>query len=150
MKTAWFCLLVLAFCNVFAQAENEGNNDRITVTVGLLQGGGSLVGADLEVMATQRIGLQIGAGFRGYGAALHYHLKPGPRSSALSLAYWHQGTGDYFTQSLVGGTFVFRAKKLFTAQLGIGARLVEGPALPENLAEVPVILMYSIGIYLCP
>lgn len=50
-------------------------------TVGLLQGGGSLIGVDLEVLATEKIGIQLGAGLVGYGAAINYHPKGGFRSS---------------------------------------------------------------------
>jgi hypothetical protein len=148
MKTILTVLLILFSLGLQAQSEEMVREERMALTVGILQGGGSLVGADLEVMATDRLGIQIGGGFVGYGMGLNYHLKPGPRSSALSLVYWHQGIGESFTQSVVGGTFMFRAKKLFTAQLGLGARLDSGPALPEGVADVPVMFLYSIGLYL--
>jgi opacity protein-like surface antigen len=121
---------------------------KAAVTVGVLQGGGSLVGADFELLAGKRVGLQIGAGFVGFGAGLNYHLNPGIKSSMISVQYWHQGAGDSYTQSLIGSTYVFRAKKLFTAQLGLGFPLEKGPGWPDDKDQPPVMLMYSIGIYL--
>lgn len=151
MRVLSFLIVSLFSMPLFAQENSQQSPDeRIAISIGILQGGGSLVGADLEVMATDHLGLQIGAGFVGYGASLNYHFKPGPRSSAISLAYWHQGIGDSYVHSLLGPTFVFRAKKLFTAQLGIGARVGEGPNITAELQAVPVVFMYSIGIYLVP
>ena len=164
MKTTLFALLLCLSWPMLAQTdfndlvreeqeeeariEARSRSERIAITIGFLQGGGSLVGGDLELMATDRLGLQIGAGFVGYGFSLNYHLKPTPRSSAISLAYWHQGIGDSFAQSVVGPTFVFRAKRLFTAQLGLGYRLDYGPAMDPDFLDTPVLLMYSIGLYI--
>jgi hypothetical protein len=120
---------------------------KASLTLGVLQGGGSIVGADFEALLTDRVGVQIGAGFIGYGAGLNYHLKPGINTSYISLAYWHQGSGASYTQSMLGPTFVYRAKKIFTAQIGLGFVLGRGPAYPSNLAQTPVILLYSIGVY---
>lgn len=162
MKTLFSILFLLSGIMLFGQKEISEMSDppaksdlpgaeRIAITLGFLQGGGALIGGDLEVLATDRIGLQLGGGFVGYGLALNYHFKPQIRSSALSLVYWHQGFGgDTFAQSAIGGTFLFRAKKLFTAQLGLGYRLDSGPALPEGIDDVPVMLLYSIGLYICP
>jgi len=133
----------------FTQGNTTGTEEvkKTSLTVGLLQGGGSLAGADFEALISDRVGLQIGAGFMGYGAGINYHLKPGINSSFLSLSYWNQGVGDSFTQRLVGPTFVYRARKIFTAQIGLGFVLERGPAYPSHLGEPPVILMYSIGAY---
>ncbi len=115
---------------------------------GILQGGGSLVGADFEIFVSRQLGIQVGAGFTGYGAGVNYHLKPSIRSSFVSLQYWHQGIADSFAQSAVGPNFVYRAKKWFTCQLGLGLPLAEGPALPDDFEQPPVMLLYSIGAYL--
>ncbi len=123
--------------------------ERICLTFGVFQGGGALVGADLEVLVSDRVGIQAGAGIRGYGAAVNYHLKESIRSSFLSLTYWHQGFGEFYSQSVMGPTFVYRGKKFLTAQLGIGFALDEGPAWPNDIMEQPpVMLLYSVGIYL--
>lgn len=118
-------------------------------TVGFLQGGGSLIGIDLEVLATDHIGIQVGGGLVGYGAALNYHPKGGFRSSFISVTYWHQGHQENFVQSLLGPTFVFRGKKWFTAQIGLGFQLNEGPGAknldPDALPSTQ--LLYSIGGY---
>jgi hypothetical protein len=117
------------------------------ITVGILQGGGSLVGGDLELKLVDRLGIQIGAGIVGFGAGLNFHLKPTIRSSFISLQYWHQGVGDSYTQSLLGPNFVYRGKKWFSAQLGIGFTLENGPGWPESQEPIPVMLTYAIGIY---
>jgi len=117
------------------------------LTFGVLQGGGSLIGADLEILMTERIGIQAGMGMFGYGFGLNYHLKPGINTSFLSLAYWHQGVGDAFMQSRIGPTFVYRAKRIFTAQIGFGALLGTGPNTPDAIKETPICLLYSIGLY---
>lgn len=120
---------------------------RAVGTLGILQGGGSLVGIDIEVLATSRLGLQVGAGFLGYGGGINYHIKPGVRSSFISLQYWHQGFDNSYTQSLAGPNFVYRSKKWFTAQLGLGKTLEKGPNWPEKEDQPPYILMYAIGGY---
>lgn len=155
MKTSTFLLLMLVGGFVYGQTDasvkaqtEPARPDRLTLSIGLFQGGGSLAGVDLEFMATERIGLQMGAGYLAFGAGLNYHLKPGPRSSAIALVYWHQGFDDGFAQSALGTTFLFRGKKILTAQLGVGYRLRAGYTLPETFTEVPVLLLYSLGIYL--
>lgn len=142
-----FACLVLLHFRLMAQESNPPEDSKFAVTVGVLNGGGSLVGADFELMAGPRVGLQIGAGLVGLGAGINYHLKPGIRSSMLSLQYWHQGVGDSYTQSLIGPSYVYRAKKLLTAQIGFGFALEEGPNWPADKDQPPAMLMYSIGIY---
>jgi hypothetical protein len=142
------CLLLINVHQVKAQDPAPIEDSKFAVTVGFLNGGGSLIGADFEIMAGDRVGLQLGAGLVGLGAGINYHLKPGIRSSMLSLQYWHQGVGDTYTQSLIGPSYVFRAKKLLTAQIGFGFALEEGPNWPEDKEQPSAMLMYSIGIYL--
>ncbi|MDH5366937.1 MAG: hypothetical protein OEW67_08125 [Cyclobacteriaceae bacterium] len=142
-------LLLMLFSIFHSYSQGDNNLDeRSCITFGLLQGGGSLAGADLELLVGNRLGLQIGGGFVGYGAGLNFHLKPSIRSNFISLAYWHQGLNDSYTQSLAGPTFVWRGKKWFTAQMGIGATLEKGPAWPVDIEHPPVQLMYSIGAYI--
>lgn len=119
------------------------------ITAGILQGGGSLVGADLEVLLNKRFGAQIGAGIVGFGGGLNFHLKPGIRSSMISLQYWNQGIGNSFTQSLIGPNFVYRSKKWFTFQIGVGAILEvnEESGIYENTQVPDAILTYAIGAY---
>ena len=125
----------------------EETSERVALTVGILQGGGSLLGADLEVLLTQRVGVQVGAGLMGFGTAANFHLRPDICSSMISLTYWNQGFGQSFVQNALGPTFVYRGKKWFTAQLGLGKTLSKGPAFPEEVTQPPVMLLYSIGGY---
>ncbi len=129
------------------QMNESGNEGRASLSVGILNGGGGLVGADFEALLSNRVGLQLGAGLVSYSVGLNYHLKPGIRSSFLSLSYWHQGLGDNFAQSVFGPSYVFRGKKWFTAQIGLGYVLDRGPAFPATMEQTPVILTYSIGVY---
>jgi len=118
------------------------------VTIGILEGGGSLMGADFETLVSKQIGLQIGAGLVGFGVGLDLHFMPSIRSSFLSLQYWHQGIGNSFTQSLIGPSFVYRGSKWFTFQLGVGFPLEKGPAYPENTQQPSIMLTYAIGAYI--
>jgi hypothetical protein len=117
------------------------------ITLGVLNGGGSLLGVDLEFGFGKSFGIQVGAGLVGLGAGMNFHFKPTLRSSFLSFQYWHQGVGNSFSQSLLGPSIVFRARKVFTAQIGLGYALEQGPAWPESMEQPPVMLTYSIGIY---
>lgn len=142
-----FSFLLLS-THLNAQIEDDRFDARRTcITVGILEGGGSLVGFDMEVLVSERVGLQAGSGFVGLGGGINYHFKPTIRSSFLSLQYWHQGFGETYTQSVFGPSYVFRAKKIFTFQAGIGYALEEGPAWPADMEQPPVMLMYAIGLY---
>ncbi|HMC96075.1 MAG TPA: hypothetical protein VKG92_00335, partial [Flavobacteriales bacterium] len=65
----------------------------------------------------------------------------------ISFQYWHQGIDNSHTQTVLGPNFVYRSKKWFTAQLGVGQTLEKGPAWPEDKEQPPMILMYAIGAY---
>ncbi len=122
--------------------------EKNSVTIGFLNGGGSLVGADFEFLVTKSIGLQLGLGYLGFGGGINFHFKPSIRSSFLSLQYWNQGISNRFVQSVLGPNIVFRGKKWFTFQIGLGATLDKGPAFPSTRTQSPVILMYAIGAYI--
>lgn len=121
----------------------------VCFTLGFLEGGGSLIGADIEFHLGDNIGMQIGGGLLGFGAGLNIHFKPTLKSSFISLQYWHQGIGTLYTQSVIGPAFVFRANKLFTAQLGLGIPTDKGPAWPTGIVQPQVMLTYAIGLYIC-
>lgn len=86
-------------------------------------------------------------GLTSFGGGINYHFKPYINSSMISLMYWHQGLGNTYTQAVVGPVYTFRAPKVFQFQIGLGARVGEGPALPEANKDVPMMLLYSIGVY---
>ena len=154
MKFLFGLLLFCSFLNAKSQDSLIVNPDKLnsqsrySITVGVLQGGGSIIGADLEELLTDRIGIQFGAGYLGFGGAINYHLKPNISSSSISLQYWHQGFVKSYTQSIIGSTYIFRAKKHFTFQIGIGFAVDKGSNWPLNKKQSPVMLMYSIGEYL--
>lgn len=151
MRSLFLTFAIATFVASYGQSQNEITHQpegkRAAATFGILQGGGALVGVDLEVLVTNRLGIQAGAGWMAFGTGLNYHLKPGIRSSFISLQYWNQGMGDRFVQSAVGPNFVYRGKKWFTCQLGLGRTLKKGPQFPVNREFPPVILLYSIGAY---
>ncbi len=133
---------------IFSQViENQSGEKTRSLTLGVLQGGGSLIGGDFETLMSKQTGLQFGLGLFGIGAGINYHFKPSIHSSFLSLQYWHQGFGPSYTQSILGPTFVYRAPRWFTAQIGLGYVLEHGPAWPSSMPNSNVILLYSIGAY---
>jgi len=118
------------------------------VTIGIFQGGGSLIGGDFEKMLYKNLAVQAGVGIFGFGAGINYHFKPKVRSSFISIQYLKQGFGHYFVQNAVGSCFVYRANDWFTFQLGFARPLSRGPGFPKNLPKSDVILTYAIGLYL--
>jgi len=153
MKQILNMILICISTNLFSQEGqvsqvSEQTEKRNSITIGILQGGGSLIGADMEFLLTDRFGFQIGAGLVGFGGGLNYHFKPLIRSSFISLQYWNQGIGNSFAQNVIGPNFVYRGKKWFTAQIGLGVPLEKGPAMPDDFVQPPVMLMYSIGAYI--
>jgi len=127
-------------------SENNESQES-ALSVGFLQGGGALIGCDLELYLPDYFGVQIGGGLSAFGAGINIHFKPDLRSSFLSIQYWHQGFGDHFTQSLIGPSIVFRGKKWFTFQIGVGILQDDGSARPKYLSGTSTMLTYSIGFY---
>jgi hypothetical protein len=121
---------------------------KFAIYFGLLQGGGSLVGVDVEYLFADHFGIQAGVGLVGFGFAFNYHFKKDIKSSGISLIYWHQGIGDTFAQSVAGVTYVFRGRRWFTFQAGLGIPLETGPGLPADYVVPQLMLMYSIGGYI--
>lgn len=144
----FFLIFVLNF--LFSQRiENKTMDEYIScTTIGFLQGGGSLIGVDVEFLIKDNFGIQFGAGYVGYGAAINYHFKPSLKSSFISFQYLHQGFQDSYTQSIIGPSFVFRAKKLISIQLGYGFKIENGPAIAEKDKKNMFLLTYSIGFHI--
>lgn len=143
----YFLIVLLAVFSVQAMAERVPNPKKCSISAGFLQGGGGLIGVDFEYLFSNHFSAQAGIGFTSFGAGINYHFKPYINSSMISLMYWHQGIGDTFTQSVVGPVYTFRAPKVFQFQIGIGGRVGKGPNLNPDTANVPVMLLYSIGVY---
>ena len=129
-------------------SEFDDFKPRSCISLGVLHGGGSLIGADIELLLSDQVGVQAGAGFRGFGAGLNYHFEPSIRSSFLSFQYWHQGLGDTFAQSVAGINYVHRGRKWFTFTIGAGVPLEKGPAMSDDYVQPPIMLTYAIGIYI--
>ena len=134
---------------VKTQFERE---ERTSINVGFLMGGGSLIGADLEFLVGKNVGLQLGAGISSVGFGINYHFKPYINSSFLSVQYFHQGFGDNHYGSYLGPMFVFRAKKILQFGIGFGNIMSKGNGLIEYYEsknqKVPSIMaLYNIGLY---
>ncbi len=144
-------VILVVFCLISVEAllgQTIVKEEAICASIGILQGGGSLIGADLEVLVAPHFGLQIGAGIIGYGAAALFHTGRGIRSSAVALTYWNQGIMESFAQNAIGVSYIFRGKRWLTAQLGLARPLSQGPAFPSNTEQPPVMLLYSVGVYI--
>lgn len=142
--------LLIALLSVFViqvSAQRVPSEKRMSIAAGLLQGGGGIVGADFEFMFSNHFSAQAGMGLTSFGAGINYHFKPFINSSMISLMYWHQGIGNTYTQAVLGPVYTFRAPKVFQFQIGLGARVGEGPNLPAENKDVPMMLLYSIGVY---
>jgi hypothetical protein len=99
------CISISALVYGQAPAENDAQTDYVqentksesnfTVNAGVLMGGGSLVGFDIEYMIpATHWGFQIGTGIGSFGGGINYHLKDKKNSSFISLQYLHLGVGN--------------------------------------------------------
>ena len=140
-------IVLVAMFSVQLMAQRVPSEKKMSISAGVLQGGGGLVGADLEYLFSKHFSVQAGAGLFSCGAAVNYHFKPFINSSMLSLSYWHQGFGNAHTQSVVGPVYTFRAPKVFQFQIGMGYRVDKGPALNPDYSNTKFMLLYSIGVY---
>jgi hypothetical protein len=147
MKTRLLFLLLISYSVLYSQNQEVENEKTTSVTIGILNGGGGLIGLDLEYLLNNKIGLQFGMGLFSYGAGLNVHLKPSIRSSFISFQYYHQGFFQNYYQSFVGPSFVYRGKRWLTFQIGLGVPLEKGPAFPKDRVQSPIMLLYSIGAY---
>jgi hypothetical protein len=145
-------LIILFFlsANIFSQINQSTDQIKKTssITFGLLQGGGSILGADVEFLISDQIGFQLGFGYVGFGGGLNYHFNPSIRSSFISFQYWNQGIGYSFSQNAIGPSFVYRGEKWFTFQIGLGVPIKRSPEMLNRYGETPVMLLYAIGAYI--
>ena len=117
-------------------------------TIGILEGGGSLIGADIETLLSKQIGFQVGIGLVGFGCGVDLHFAPSIRSPFFSIQYWHQGIGNSYAQSLIGPSFVFRNSKWLSWQIGVGFPVGKGPAYPADKQQPAIMLTYALGFYI--
>lgn len=138
------------------QADKESKIDTLKVgepqkngafTIGFLQGGGGLLGMDIEIRLKNKLTMQAGLGINSAGAGLNIHFKERINSSYVSLMLWNQGFNENHFATLVGPSIVFRTKKVFTASIGYGSVLASGPAMPDEFKGYSGFLTYSIGIF---
>ena len=128
----------------------ECREERTSINAGLLMGGGGLIGADFEFLASKRVGLQLGGGIGSLGFGLNYHFKPCINSQFISIQYFHQGFGDDHYASYIGPMYVFRAKKLFQFGIGFGSVLTKGPRWEKTYAgkeDPSIVLLINAGMY---
>ena len=119
------------------------SNAKAAISGGFNQGGGSLIGIDLEILFLKRLGLQVGGGFGGFGAGINFHIKPTINSTFLSIQYWNRINFAKY----IGPTIVYRGRSWLTAQLGIGKIFDKNPDLAEEFSDDKYAILYSIGAY---
>ena len=146
MKKYLFITLLAVF-SVQAMAQRVPSPKKCAISAGVLQGGGGLVGVDFEYMFSNHFSAQAGFGLLSFGAGINYHFKPFINSSMISMVYWHQGLGDSHTVGWVGPVYTYRAPKVFQFQIGMGYKANYGPAATSEMRNLPVGLLYSIGVY---
>ena len=157
--------VVLVFMSVFILWSYCYSNEEVinnksgnyAISYGILQGGGALLGADVEILIYKNVGTQLGAGIIGGGGVLTVHLKKTLQSSYFTLSFWNRGltlnqsnTVDFTNfKSIFGPTFVYRSKKGFTVQVGSG---IENNSLINNDIllgyTIPKLtFMFSVGFF---
>lgn len=133
------------------QNQESSSVKNTAISIGLMMGGGSLIGADLEyVIPNTSFGFQVGAGISSLGAGINYHLKKCANSPFVSLQYFHQGFGDSYYASWLGPMFVWRHKKLWQAGIGVGSLLEKGPQWTrqnENQQKNTASLLFNLGLF---
>ena len=61
MRILFYTLVFVVFSGkLYSQTDSLHSKKRDCVTVGFLQGGGSLIGADFETIVKDQLGLQMG------------------------------------------------------------------------------------------
>lgn len=150
-------LLISSFSLLYAEetkiAKKNQKVQNVKAAIGILNGGGGIVGVDLEFLLRNRISFQIGVGYVSFGAGFNIHMEKTLNSSFFNIGYWHQGLGNTHAQSMIGPSYVWRWK-YFQFQLGFGYRVIEGPyfdevakALDTKVEDMPkYLLLYSIAI----
>jgi hypothetical protein len=137
----------------YAEEVKQDDVRDVSVDIGFLMGGGSLLGVDIELLIPKtQIGVQAGLGISSFGAGINYHLKKRTDSSFISFQYMYQGYGEDHYASWIGPMFVFRAKKLFQAGLGVGSLIEKGQEwtrtnTTEKARDVNAALLFNIGLY---
>jgi len=148
-----FCIFFLFNISLFVYSQSEDiqlekkKKEVAILTFGFFEGGG-LVGLNAEYLIYKNFGIQAGLGLLGYEAALNFHFKDTIRSSYFSLQYINQGFDQYFVQSIIVGSCVFRGKKNLSTRIGLGLINELGPKHPYKKDLTPnFLLMFSIGMY---
>lgn len=111
---------------------NGSSEDRTTITVGLFEGGGGIVGVELESLFNDRIGFEIGFGIVSFSLGLNYHVGlGGVKSSFVGIKYSSLGMGPGHLFKTVGPEYTYRSKKWFTGSVGFGGVVDRGPYFKE-------------------
>lgn len=127
-------------------SENDSLKLKNSISVGLMHGGGSLLGADYERLIFRNFGGQFGFGLLAAGAGVNWHLKPEINCSFVSVQYWYQGWDGKFLQSVGSANFVYRSKKKWlTFQLGLGYRFRKGDHHIFKETKTSFLITYAVG-----
>ncbi|MFY0598062.1 MAG: hypothetical protein JXR03_00225 [Cyclobacteriaceae bacterium] len=149
-----FLLSTLCFFNSWGQNtgidKEEPPNPSMAVTMGLFQGGGSIVGADIDLLLGKRFGIQAGGGYLGLGGGFLYHVgKPYKiNTSAFAFTAWQFGAGSKFSGAYAGPSFIFRAFNFLSIQGGGGIRIARNNETYSRPKATPYSLRFAIGFFL--
>ncbi len=133
------------------EAPIPGWDSKVGFAAGFGIAGATYIGTEFEFMFLRRFGFQLGGGVLGAGAGINYHFSPTIRSSYFSIQYNVHGIGNDinwgYKKTTIGPAIVFRGRRWFTAQVGIGYILDKGPADNDYVSNIPVALTVGIGAY---
>ena len=128
----------------------EDLSRRFAVSIGFLKGGGALLGAEFEWMFADHFAASLGGGYLGVNAGLNYHFQPTTDSSYVGLFFMDQNVGQTDLEQMAAGVLVGgRLWGFLSAELGLGYVIHRGPKIVSMLgaADVPLMLVYNIGVY---
>lgn len=146
MKNLIICFLVLCTLS-FAHAQTE----KWVISAGLKRGYSDKIGAEIEYLLSPNIGIEVGAGSKGYGLGLHIHFEKHVRSSSFKLFYGKHPHKQFLADPRhIGMAFNYRGFRGLTAHVGFAYSLTEGTRF-FNRAIVTngqrVFFPFGIGFY---
>ncbi|MCC5917449.1 MAG: hypothetical protein JJU02_09005 [Cryomorphaceae bacterium] len=122
--------------------------EKVALAAGLGHGGGGIVGAEVELMFTERFGFQMGVGLPSVQFGINIHFDDWVRSSYISFQLNNLGgfESNHINTSL-GPHFYYRGKKWLTLGLGTAFVVSEGPGHKHIFGEANLLINISVGIY---
>lgn len=124
----------------------EGTEQTV-IMIGYGNGGGSILGADIETLVSPHIGVQAGAGFLGFNAGVNYHFKPKIHAPYISLQYWYNGISNAYAYQSIGPFIGLRFLKFVNLTAGYSYLLDTGPNAINKIEDSKFVFSYTVGVY---